>query len=136
MRNWRKILRKSECGQATLEFLIVIPVFLGLIFLSLVVSTVWGGHHMSSAISLEGASREAAEEGSGGGFVINVGNKAINSTNFSVVIADYDWGIDEVPAKRFTVQGRVSVPWAPFGLEWSVPIQGTAYYPVWEFTGE
>jgi hypothetical protein len=50
---------RIERGQATLEFVIIIPLLLGLIFLALAAAVTWNSHHLSSALSLEGASLEA-----------------------------------------------------------------------------
>jgi uncharacterized protein (UPF0333 family) len=124
----------SEKGQVTLEILIVLPLFIGLLFLAMAVAAVWHGHNLSSAISLEGAAREAAQPGAGLSFVSSIGNNASNNVNWAVEIADYDYYYFH--GKRFTVRGNVSIPWAPFGLNWSIPVQGSTYYPDWEFNGE
>jgi hypothetical protein len=57
------------------------------------------------------------------------------NTEFAAQVADFDtefWA----PGRRLTVSGNVSVPWVPLGLNWNVPVQGTTFYPVWEFYGE
>ena len=135
----QKLKANSEKGQVTLEILIVLPLFIGLLFLAMAVAAVWHGHNLSSAISLEGAAREAAQPGAGVSFVSSHGNSASKNISWSVEIADYDpYGISGGLArgKRFTVRGNVSVPWAPLGLNWSIPVQGTTYFPVWEFEGD
>jgi hypothetical protein len=132
MRRW---LKRSEKGQATLEFMIVFPLLFGLFLLALAIAAVWHGHHLSSAISLEGASRESIQSGWGSSFVFATGNNVSDNTSFSVEIADFEQTRSFPPAKRFTVHGTVGVPWAPFGLNWNVPVQGTTFYPVWEFYG-
>ena len=120
-----------ERGQATLEFLVMIPLFIGLIFLALAAAVVWNGHHLSSAIALEGASRESMQDGDGVRFVNEVGNNVTQSTKWTVEVADFNYfGFQ---GKRFTVRGNVNIPWAPFGTSWSIPVQGTTYYPEWEF---
>ena len=130
----QKLKANSERGQVTLEILIVLPLFIGLLFLAMAVAAVWHGHNLSSAISLEGAAREAAQPGAGVSFVSSHGNSASKNVSWSVEIADYDYY--DFHGKRFTVRGNVSVPWAPFGLNWSIPVQGSTYYPDWEFNGE
>lgn len=133
----RRWLKGSEKGQATLEFLIVFPLLFGLFLLALAIAAVWHGHHLSSAVSLEGASRESIQPGWGSSFVFSTGNNVSDNTTFSVEVADFPWQrLVFPPGKRFTVHGTVSVPWAPFGLSWNVPVRATTFYPVWEFYGE
>ncbi len=98
------------------------------------VAAVWHGHNLSSAISLEGAAREAAQPGAGVLFVSSNGKNASENVTWTVEIADYDYYYFH--GKRFTVKGNVSVPWTPFGLNWSIPVQGSTYYPDWEFNGD
>ena len=129
-------IQPNEKGQATLEFLIVFPLLFSLFFLALAAAAVWHGHHLSSAVSLEAASRESAQSGWGGSFVSGVGNSLSQNTEFVVGIHDFAPTITGAPAKRLTVSGNVSVPWAPFGLDWNVPVQGSTFYPVWDFYGE
>ena len=133
----RRWLKRGEKGQATLEFMIVFPLLFGLFLLALAIAAVWHGHHLSSAISLEGASRESIQSGSGSSFVLSTGNSVSDNTRFSVEVADFPVRRTVFPpTRRFTVHGTVSVPWAPFGLNWNVPVRGTTFYPVWEFIGE
>lgn len=125
----------SEKGQATLEFLIIFPLLFSLFLLALAIAAVWHGHHLSSAISLEAASRESVKAGSGGGFVYGTGNSVSQNTKLVAEVAGFDtqgW----VSGKRLTASGRVAVPWAPLGLNWSVRVRGSTFYPVWEFWGE
>lgn len=131
----RKWLRKSEKGQATLEFLIVFPLIFSLFLLALAIAAVWSGHNLSSAVSLEAASRESAQAGAGHSFVFGEGNSASQNTQFTTEIADFDNGWLP-PGKSYTVNGNVAVPWAPFGLNWNVQVRATTFYPVWEFYGE
>ena len=129
-------IQPNEKGQATLEFLIVFPLLFSLFFLALAAAAVWHGHHLSSAVSLEAASRESVQSGWGGSFVSGVGNSLSQNTEFVVGIYDFAPTITGARAKRLTVSGNVSVPWAPFGLDWNVPVQGSTFYPVWDFYGE
>ena len=131
----RRRTRRNEKGQATIEFLIVFPLIFSLFLLALAIAAVWHGHHLSSAISLEAASREGAQAGSGSAFVYDTGRSVTQNTEFAAQVADFDsefWA----PGRRLTVSGNVSVPWVPLGLNWNVPVQGTTFYPVWEFYGE
>ena len=57
----RHRIKLNEKGQATLEFLIVFPLLFSLFFLALAAAAVWHGHHLSSAVSLEAASRESVQ---------------------------------------------------------------------------
>ena len=132
MRSW---LRRSEKGQATLEFLIVFPLLFSLFLLVLAIAAIWSGHHLSSAVSLEAASRESVRAGTGSGFVYGTGNSVSQNSQFTSEIADFSVS-QTPPGKRFTVNGIVSVPWAPFGLDWSVRVRATTFYPVWEFYGK
>jgi hypothetical protein len=128
-------MRRSEKGQATIEFLIVFPLIFSLFLLALAVAAVWHGHHLSSAVSLEAASRESAQAGSGSSFVYGTGNAVSQNSEFAAEVADFS-ATDYPPGKRMTVSGRVVVPWAPLGLNWNVRVQGTTFFPVWEFYGE
>jgi len=129
-------IKLNEKGQATLEFLVVFPLLFSLFLLALAAAAVWHGHHLSSAVSLEAASRESVQTGWGSSFVTGVGNSLSENTDFVVGIHDFTPPLTGAPARRLTVSGNVNVPWAPFGLNWSVPVQGTTFYPVWEFYGE
>jgi hypothetical protein len=131
----RKRLRKSEKGQATLEFLIVFPLLFSLFLLALASAAVWSGHNLSSAVSLEAASRESVQSGWGTAFVYGTGNSLSQNTNFTTEVADFSVP-SFAPGKRFTVNGFVGVPWAPFGLNWNVQVRATTFYPDWEFYGK
>jgi len=133
LRRWR---RHSERGQATIEFLIVFPLLFSLFLLALAVAAVWSGHHLSSAVSLEGASRESVQWGMGSSFVSGTGNSVSANSHFGTEVVDYIPGTRDIPpGKRFTVYGTVAVPWAPLGLNWNVQVRGTTFYPDWEFWG-
>lgn len=133
LRRWH---RRSEKGQATIEFLIVFPLLFGLFLLALAVAAVWSGHHLSSAVSLEAASRESVQSGMGSSFVSGTGNAVSANSHFGTEVADYSPGTLDYPqGKRFTVYGTVGVPWAPLGLKWDVQVRGTTFYPDWEFWG-
>jgi len=129
-------IKLDEKGQATLEFLVVFPLLFSLFLLALAAAAVWHGHYLSSAVSLEAASRESVQTGWGSSFVAGVGNSLSENTDFVVGIHDFTPALTGAPARRLTLSGNVSVPWAPFGLNWSVHVQGTTFYPVWEFYGE
>lgn len=130
-----KCLRQREEGQATLEFLIVFPLLFSLFLLALAIAAIWSGHHLSSAVSLEAASRQSVQSGLGTAFVYGKGNSASENSEFTTEIADFSvsW---LPPGRRFTVHGHVGVPWAPLGLQWNVMVRGTTFYPVWEFYGQ
>jgi hypothetical protein len=123
-----------ERGQATLEFVIIIPLLLGLIFLALAAAVTWNSHHLSSALSLEGASLEAMKDNDGIRFINQVGNSVTENIKWTAEVADFEYF--GFTGKRFTVRGNVNLPWAPFGLSWSIPVQGTTYYPKWDFNGD
>jgi hypothetical protein len=125
---------RIERGQATLEFVIIIPLLMGLIFLALAVAVTWNSHHLSSALSLEGASLEAMRDNDGIRFINQVGNNLTESVKWTAEVADFNYF--GFTGKRFTIRGNVSVPWAPFGLNWHIPVQGTTYYPIWDFNGD
>jgi len=130
-----RILRVNEKGQATLEFVIVFPLLFSLFLLALAIAAVWSGHNLSSAVSLEGASRESVQSGWGTSFVYSTGNGVSQNTEFATELADFD--TEFLPeGKRLTVVGNVGVPWAPFGLNWYVPVRATTFFPKWEFYGE
>ena len=117
-----------------MELIIIIPLLLGLIFLALAAAVTWNSHHLASALSLEGASLEAMRDNDGVRFIDQVGNKVTQNVQWTAEVADFhQFGL---AGRRFTVRGNVSLPWAPFGLNWHIPVQGTTYYPTWDFNGE
>ena len=132
----RRWLRRSEKGQATLEFLIVFPLLFSLFLLALAAAAVWSGHHLSSAVSLEGASRESVQSGSGSSFVSGTGNSVSANTDFSTEVADFanvEW-----PSAGQTVHSvrnrRGPLGSAGFGLEREC--EGNDVLPNWEFWGK
>ena len=132
----RRWLRQSEKGQATLEFLIVFPLLFSLFLMALAAAAVWSGHHLSSAVSLEGASRESVQSGLGSSFVSGTGNSVSANVDFGTEVADFAISNSLPPGKRFTVYGTVGVPWAPLGLDWNVNVRGTTFFPDWKFWGK
>ena len=125
-------------GQATLEFTIILPIFLGVIFLGLAMGAGWHLHHLSASLSLEGSSLEAAAPGYGMGFAGTTGSRAAPSAGLAPEAADYPFAWlsgNGVRGRRFTLQGRVFLPWTPMGIHLDAPLRGTTYTPVWEFNG-
>jgi hypothetical protein len=118
-----------------LEIMIVFPLVFSLFLLALAAAAVWSGHHLSAAVSLEAASRESVQSGTGSAFIYGTGNSASQNSEFTTEVADFSvpW---LPPGKRFTVNGFVGVPWAPFGLDWNVRVRATTFYPIWDFYGE
>jgi hypothetical protein len=121
----------GQAGQATLEFLILFPLLFSLFLLALAIASVWHGHHLSAALSLEAASRESVLPGAGCGFVAGPGTRSTRATRWSVEIAPAGSHAGQVPAQRLSVLGRAAVPWAPFGLRWDVPLRATTLTPRW-----
>ena len=128
----------NQQGQATLEFTIIIPVFIGIFFLALALAVGWHVHHLSASLSLEGSSLEAALPGYGVGFGISTGNRVAPSSSLTSEVVEYPYAWlsgNGVKGQRFTIQGTVNLPWAPMGMSLNAPLRGTTYTPLWEFNG-
>ena len=125
-------------GQATLEFTIIIPIFMGIFFLALALAVGWHVHHLSASLSLEGSSLEAALPGYGLGFAISTGNRVAPSSSLMSEVVEYPYAWlsgNGVQGQRFTIQGTVNLPWARMGISLDAPLRGTTYAPIWEFNG-
>jgi hypothetical protein len=134
----RVLGKHSERGQSTLEFVIVFPLFIGILFFALALSVGWHVHHLSASLSIEGASLESAKPGQGLGFAVATGNRTAPSSNFTTELAEYPYAWlsgNGVRGQRFTILGNVNLPWAPFGIHMDALLRGTTYTPVWEFNG-
>ncbi|MEJ2607718.1 MAG: hypothetical protein P8Z41_13720 [Anaerolineales bacterium] len=132
----QELYRKSERGQATIEIIYSFAFLFFLFLLMLAVAIVWHGHHITSPISLEAASRESIQPGWGQGYVLSTGNSWDKSTTLDVSVSSnplLNSVYAPLKAKVITVFGWVSIPWAPFDLDWNIPIQATTISPVWEF---
>jgi hypothetical protein len=130
--------KASQRGQVTLEFTIIVPLFMGILFLGLALAAGWHVHHLSASLSLEGSSLEAATPGYGMGFVITTGKRVAPSTSLTTEVAEYPYAWlsgDGVRGQRFTILGNVHLPWTPLGINLESLLRGTAYVPVWEFNG-
>lgn len=129
---------RSQQGQATLEFTIIIPILLGIFFLGLALAVGWHVHHLSASLSLEGSSLEAALPGYGLGFSISTGSRVAPSSSLTSEVVEYPYAWlsgNGVLGKRFTIQGTVNLPWTPMGISLDAPLRGTTYAPLWEFNG-
>jgi len=131
------LTRKHQRGQATLEFIFTFYLLFAFFLLMLAVAIIWHGHHITSPISLEAASRESVQSGWGQSYVIEGNSWDANTTlNVSISNFPYDTGLDPgLEVRSITVLGTVNIPWVPFELQYNVPVQGTTTYPVWEFIG-
>lgn len=130
--------KESQRGQATLEFTIIVPLFMGILFLGLALAAGWHVHHLSASLSLEGSSLEATKPGYGMGFAITMGKRVAPSTNLTTEVAEYPYAWlsgNGVRGQRFTILGNVHLPWAPLGINLDSLLRGTTYVPVWEFNG-
>ena len=123
--------RAPQHGQATLEFLILFPLLFSLFLLALSIASVWHSHQLSAALSLEAASRESVRPGWGCSFLADAGSRASRTTNWSIEIEKTGSFLGQTPAQRVTVLGTAAVPWAPFGLHWTIPVRATTLTPVW-----
>jgi len=129
---------RSQLGQATLEFTIIIPILLGIFFLGLALAVGWHVHHLSASLSLEGSSLEASLPGYGLGFSISTGNRVAPSSSLTSEVVEYPYAWlsgNGVQGQRFTIQGTVNLPWTPMGIIFDAPLRGAAYAPKWEFNG-
>ena len=146
VRNLKRLIAMSRLGrkvtqrgQATVEFTIIVPLFMGILFLGLALAAGWHVHHLSASLSLEGSSLEATIPGNGMGFVITTGKRVAPSTSLTTEVAEYPYAWlsgDGVRGQRFTIMGNVHLPWAPLGIDLDSILRGTTYIPVWEFNGE
>ncbi len=127
--------RKGERGQATLEFIYVFWLLFAFFLIMIAIATVWYGHIITSPVSLEAASRESVQSGWGQEFIYSSGNGLSKNTQLDVSISNWDSDLFQSEAKILTVSGQAKAPWMPFSINWSVPVQGSTIFPVWEFHG-
>ena len=122
----------GECGQATLETLLLLPLAMGVLFMALAIAVLWHAQALSAHLTLEGASRDGALPGSGASF--SASKQAEVAPSFAVgpstqIISAGLEGQNQI----FSMNGSASVPWAPFGLDLSMLVQASVVSPVWEF---
>jgi hypothetical protein len=130
--------RYPERGQTTLEFVVVLPLFIGILFLGLALAVGFHVHHLSASLALESSSLESAMSGQGMGFVNATGNKTAPSAGLTAEIAEFPYAWlsgSGVRGHRFTIHGNVNLPWSPLGVSMDALLRGTTYVPVWEFNG-
>lgn len=118
--------RKRQAGQATLEFLVIFPLLFSLFLLALAIASVWHRHQLSAALSIEAASRESVQPGWGISLLAEDAEHA-----WSMEIQPGFLHLDHTPTQQLSVTGTASVPWAPFGLNWRVPVRATTITPRW-----
>ncbi len=124
------IPKRSEKGQAALEFILIAPLLFGAIFLILGVSLGWFTHAMGSALALEGAAREAIEPGTG--FTLVEESRVpgqLHAGYISSISNDYSGRTGRV----FSVQGFFHLPLQPLGFSLDADISSGALVPLWEF---
>ena len=125
------LTKKSEKGQATMEFVAVLPILLGVFFLALAVAVFMHAHALSSHLPMQGGARESASPGAGTGF----SNSAIGraAPSFSVGAGSSPIGTSGGDGRLFRMSGWIEIPWAPFGIEMRSPIASAVAVPNWEF---
>jgi len=124
------IPKRSEKGQAALEFILIAPLLFGAIFLILGVSLGWFTHAMGSALALEGAAREAIEPGTGFALVDESRVPGqLHASYTSSISNDYSGRTGRV----FSVQGFFHLPLQPLGFSLDAAISTGALVPQWEF---
>ena len=124
------IPKRSEKGQAALEFILIAPLLFGAIFLILGVSLGWFTHAMGSALALEGAAREAIEPGTGFALVDESRVPGqLHAGYTSSISNDYSGRTGRV----FSVQGFFHLPLQPLGFSLDADISSGALVPQWEF---
>jgi hypothetical protein len=126
------IHKKSEKGQATMEFVAVLPVLIGMFFLALAIAVFMHAHALSSHLALEGGARESASPGAGTGFANGAIGRAAPS--FSVGAGSSAIGTSGGDGRLFRMSGWIEIPWAPFGIEMRSPISSAVAVPDWEFS--
>jgi hypothetical protein len=126
---------KSERGQATLEFIYSFWLLFAFFLIMIAIATVWYGHIITSPVSLEAASRESVQSGWGQEFIQSSGNSLSKNTQLDTSISNWDSDIIRSEAKILTVSGKANASWMPFLINWSIPVQGSTIFPVWEFHG-
>jgi len=126
-----KKIKKSERGQALIEFTAILPMLFGLLFLAMAVAVHFFAHSLTAHLALEGASREGIWAGYGASFASGARSQAaptfgINPSSKSVSTMYGEQSI-------FTMGGSAEIPWAPFGLDLTANPRVTVSSPVWEF---
>jgi hypothetical protein len=127
--------KKSERGQATLEFIYAFWLLFAFFLIMIAIATVWYGHIITSPVSLEAASRESVQPGWGQEFIHSFGNRLSKNTQLDTSISNWDSNIFLPEAKILTISGKAKASWMPFLINWNVPVQGSTIFPVWEFHG-
>ena len=131
----KQAIRKAklgERGQATLETLLMFPLAMGVLFLGLAIAVLWHSQALSAHLALEGASRDGALPGSGPSFAASKQAEVAPSFAIGPSTQITSAGV-EGQNQIFSMNGNASVPWAPFGLDLSMPVQASVVSPVWEF---
>lgn len=122
--------KRSEKGQASLEFILIAPLLFGAIFLILGVSLGWFTHALGSALALEGAAREAIDPGSG--FALVADSRVpgqLQAGYTSSITNDFSGRTGRV----FSVQGFFHLPLQPLGFNLDANVSSGALVPDWEF---
>lgn len=119
---------KNEKGQSALEFMVVAPLMFGAIFLILGVALGWFTHALGSALSLEGAAREAISDGTGFALVEDSMVPGQLQPSFAGIIEK-----EGRTGKVFSVTGTFHIPLSPLGFDLDAEISSGAVVPAWEF---
>jgi hypothetical protein len=122
---------KTEKGQATMEFVAVLPVLIGVFFLALAMAVFMYAHALGSHLALEGGARESAAPGSGTGFANGAVGRAAPSFALGAGSSPLSTGVGE--GYLFRLSGWIEIPWAPFGIEMRAPVSSAVAVPQWEF---
>lgn len=120
--------KKSEKGQAALEFIVIAPLMFGAIFLILGSALGWFTHALGSALSLEGAALEAVSAGSGFALVEDSMVPGQLQASYTNSISD-----NGRTANVFSVKGFFHIPLSPLGFDQDAEISSSALVPAWEF---
>ena len=120
--------RNSERGQTALEFTLIAPLLLGAIFLILGIALGWYSHALASALSLEGAAREAVSPGSG--FALIEDRHLPGQVQGSYTSSINDGGRS---GKVFAVKGVFHLPLNPLGINLDAELLSGTLAPQWEF---
>lgn len=64
--------KRSQTGQAAIEFVIIAGIVIALYFLMIAIALIWHGHHLNNQLALEAASYEGTMPGAGAARVADI----------------------------------------------------------------
>jgi len=128
--------RKSERGQASSEFAIIMPFIICFYLIMLVAGLTWHAHDLNAQLALEGASREGTGAGAGVARVQSIAGSWMPGLNIGAITArsEYTDFYKKTGEYVQVVTQGVTPAWTILGIRANAGnTMGSAVSPVWEF---